>query len=122
MFTLLHRQNNGRTYLMGGQLLVNLDSLVEVIYNFLLRQVILVAMCFQCADASAVLVPLMLPEIGIITPEILPIFTHIIEQISTPGIDENQRDVAVLARGVAELVKAAAAVIGPDELVSYSHL
>ena len=84
-----------------------------------MRQIVIVAVWFQGADASAMLVPLMLPQIVIVTTEILPILAHVFEQVSPARVHYNQRNVAVLAFGVAELVKAAVAVIGPEELVFY---
>lgn len=72
---------------MGRQLLINLNSLVEVVHNLLLWQIVRVAIWLQGADASAVLVPLMLPQIAIVTTEILPILAHVFEQISPARID-----------------------------------
>lgn len=101
---------------MGRQLLINLNSLVEVVHNLLLWQIVRVAIWLQGADASAVLVPLMLPQIVIITTEILPILAHVFEQVSPARVNKDQRNVAVLASGVTELVKAAVAVIGPTRV------
>lgn len=70
-------------------------------------------MCLQGANTGAVLVPFMFPEIGIVTPEIFPVLTHIIEQISAARIDQDQRDIAVFPFGVAVLIESAVAVIGP---------
>lgn len=70
-------------------------------------------MCLQGADTGAVLVPFVLPQIGVVAPEIFPVLTHILEQISAATIDQDQRDIAVFPFGVAVLIKSTVTMIGP---------
>lgn len=70
-------------------------------------------MGLEGADTGAVLVPLMLPESRVVAPEIFPVLADILQQVPTARVDQDQRDIAVLATGVAELVKPAVAMIGP---------
>lgn len=70
-------------------------------------------MRLKTADASAVFIPLVLPQIGVITPEVLPVLAHIFEQIATTGVHEDQRDVAVAPPLITVLVEPSVAVVGP---------
>lgn len=64
------------------------------------------------------LVPFVLPQIGIVTSEIFPVLAHILEQISAARIDQDQRDVAVLSFGITVLIESTVTVVGP--VASYS--
>ena len=101
------------THLIRRKRLEDLCGLVEVVYYFLLGDVILVAVGLKGADTGAMLVPLMLPQSRVVAPEIFPVLADVLEQVPTTRVDQDQRDIAVLATGVAELVKPAVAVIGP---------
>lgn len=57
-------------------------------------------------------VPLMRPEALIIPLIILPVNIHVVEQLLRRVLSEDRADVGVLARGVAELVEGAVAVVG----------
>lgn len=76
-----------RTNLIGRQSLENLNSPVKVVYHFLLREIILIAMRFEGADTGAVLVPFMLPQVLIIEMKVFPVLAHIFEQVSTASVN-----------------------------------
>lgn len=99
--------------LVRWYLLEDIDGSIEVVYYFLLWQIVFVAAFLECADTGAVLVPLVLPQIRVVAPEIFPVFTHILEQISMARIDEDQRNITVLSAGVAVLIKSTITVIRP---------
>lgn len=70
-------------------------------------------MCLKCADTGPVLIPFMLPQVGIISTEVFPILAHVLQQVSTTRVHQDKRYIAVLAFGIAELIEAAGAMIGP---------
>jgi hypothetical protein len=91
-----------------------LNCLVKVVNNFLLRIVVGVAVCFKCANASAVFVPFMFPEVGVVAFVVFPIGTHLVEKVSSTSINEDQRDIAIPSTRVAKLIEATVAVIRPE--------
>lgn len=105
----------GRTDLVSGQGAEELHCRVEIVYDLALRVVVLVAVGFERADAGPVFVPLVFPERRVVATEVFPVPAHVVEEVAAAGVDQDQGDVAVLPRGVAELVEAAIAVIGPRE-------
>lgn len=86
---------------------------VEIVDDLLLRRVIGIAMSLKSADTGAVLVPLVLPEVRIITLVVFPKGTHFVQEISSACIDEDQRYIAISPVGITKLVKTTITVIGP---------
>jgi hypothetical protein len=66
-----------KTNLIRRKSLEQLNSFIKVIYNFFLRDIIGIAFGFQGANASPVLVPLVLPEVGIVSAKVFPVVLHI---------------------------------------------
>lgn len=62
---------------MRRQSLEQLNGLVKVIYNFFLRDIIGVAFGLQGANASPMLVPFVLPEVGVVSAKVFPVVLHI---------------------------------------------
>ena len=94
-------------------MLKDLDCPVKVVYYLLLREVILIAVGLKGTNAGAVLIPLVLPEIRVVAAEVLPVLAHIFEQISTARVDQDERNVTILPRGIAVLIESTIAMIGP---------
>ena len=56
-----------------------IDCPVKVVYDLLLRVVVGIAVSLQGTDTRAVFVPLMFPEIRVVTPKILPEVAHVVQ-------------------------------------------
>ena len=83
-----------------------------------MRGVAVVALGEESADAGAVFVPFVLPEGFVVAGGVFPVLGHVFEEGGAFVGFEDGGDVGVLARGVAEAVVGAVAVVGPVELVS----
>ena len=68
-------------YLVGIKSFEKVHRLLEVIDHFFLRRITGIALCPQGADACAVLVPLVFPELLVIALVVLPVRVHIIEEV-----------------------------------------
>lgn len=67
------------THLIRIESLEEVNGLLEKVDNFLLWDIVGIAAGLQCANASSMFTPLMLPEALIIALIILPICIHIVE-------------------------------------------
>ena len=68
-----------RTNLVSRKRTVDLDSLVKVIYDILLRIIVAVAVRFQGTDTGAVLVPFVFPEIWVVAFVVFPVSAHVVQ-------------------------------------------
>ena len=64
-------------YLIGIESLEKINGFLEIIHHLLLRGVVGVAIRFQRADTSPMLVPLVLPETLIVSLIVFPIGAHV---------------------------------------------
>jgi hypothetical protein len=67
------------------------------------------------------LVPLMLPEALVVALIVGPVGLHIRQQVIATLFLQDRSDVGVLARGIAELLVRAVAVVGPEDFSETRH-
>ena len=89
---------------IGVEGLEEVYSFLEVGNDFLLRGVVVIAAWLQSADAGSVLVPLMAPEVFIISLVVFPVFVHIFKGVGLAGSGEDSRNVGVFTAGIAILL------------------
>lgn len=65
-------------------------GLIEIIDHLLLRVVVRIAMRLQCADTSAMFVPLVFPQVRIVALVVFPELAHFIEQVAASGVNQYQ--------------------------------
>ena len=105
-----------RTHGIAIQRLEQVDRLLEIDNDFLLRRIRGITFRLHGTNASAMLVPLMLPKALIITPVVFPIGFHVIQQCCLAGSLQDLRDVGVFARSVTVGVVGPVAVVGPQSV------
>jgi hypothetical protein len=66
-------------YLVRRQTLEQVHCLIKVINHLLLGHVIRITLRLKCTYARAVLVPLVLPQIGVIAAKVFPVLAHVVE-------------------------------------------
>jgi hypothetical protein len=64
--------------LIGIESLEEVDSFLEIIHHILLRVIVGIARGLQSTDTGSVFVPLVLPEIFVISFVIFPVYAHIV--------------------------------------------
>jgi hypothetical protein len=106
----VRRENNYRVCI---QSLEQINNLLEEVTHFLVISVIGIAARLNGVNAGSVRVPLMSPEIirGLVIAE--PVNVHIIEQLGTTLVFEDDLDIGDFAGGVAILTVVTITVVRP---------
>jgi len=138
----MNGRKEGRTYLVAIKLLEQVNGLLEVIDDLLLRGVVVVAVWLDSVDAGSwpksmimfilfrilraqggntMLVPLVLPERLVIALVVLPVLVHVGEKLGAARVLDDGSDVGVLARLVAVCLVGAIAVVGPSRGLSVKN-
>jgi hypothetical protein len=73
-----------------------LHGFVKIVDDLLLRVIVRVAVRLQSADAGAVLIPFVLPEIRVITSIVFPVGSHLVQEVFSTCVDKDQGYIAVL--------------------------
>ena len=90
-----------------------LESLLEIIHNFLRWYIIGVAIRVEGTDAGTVFAPFVFPEGLILALIIFPVYLHVVQEIVAVEMFKDLGDVFVLTSFVAVLLVGAIAFIGP---------
>lgn len=72
-----------------------------------------VALRFQRADARPMLVPLMFPEILVISFVVLPIYIHVVQQARSSGLTYDGRNIGIFTGWITIGLVSAIAIIRP---------
>lgn len=106
-------QQRHLTNLIRRKAFEEIDRLLKIGDNFLLRDIIGVTAGFQSADASSMLSPFVRPETLVIALVVFPVGVHITEQIGCTGIRDDLPDVGVLSCRVTVRFIGTIAVVWP---------
>ena len=91
------------TYRVGWQRLKKIDSSVVELNKLLALLIAGVTVRLECADACAVSLPLVLPQLFISVALVLPVLVHVVEKIVGAELLENA--FGIVAAGVAVLLE-----------------
>lgn len=92
-----------------------LDGRVEEVNNFLLGNIVGIALGVERADTGAMLRPLVLPEVFVVALVVFPVRAHVREKVVRSSGGQDGCDVAVHASVVTIRIEGAIAVIGPKD-------
>lgn len=106
------------TYVVTVQSLEQANGNLEILGYFLLLSVPIVAAWLESADASSVLVPLVLPEALVVSLIVFPESAHVRQEVGFAVALENGGDVGVFTRWVAVGIVRPVAVIWPQSVKS----
>jgi hypothetical protein len=111
-------ESTRKTYLVSIKPLEQINGLLEIITDFLLRLIASIATRLNSVNASTVLAPLVFPEGLVVTINVDPVLVHVRDQIGAVLCLQDLGDVGVCARGVAVGLVCAVAVVRPDIEIS----